>query len=973
MAEQNGKGLVKYLSPMSVWGLSFGCIVGWGAFIMPGTTFLPLAGPVGTAIGMVVGALAVLVIAINYNFMMVRCPDAGGTFTFAKEAFGSDHGFLSAWFMILAYASIIWANLTAIPLVARSLFGNALKIGYLYTIAGWDIYIGEVLTELAVLAVFGLICAFMKRTAGVLQAVLAITLFIGITASFIIVASGGGNTSAADPAFVPDGDPMMQIMGIIAFAPWAFVGFESVTNSAEEFKFPVKKAIIITILAIAAGAVSYIFLAFTAASAAPSDCGNWYEYISTLGQREGTAGMPVFYALSSAGGEAGMAVLGAALVSAILTGFIGSTIASGRLIYSMSKDGILPSWLGKLSKDGNPRSAVFFIIAVSAVIPFLGRTAIGWVVDVITVGSTIAYAYTSASAFKKAQLEGNKKIMVCGIAGAVISAFIALFLLVPDLLAGNSLSAESYLLLAFWSILGIVYFRFVFTRDKNRRFGSSTVVWIALLFLIFFTSLMWMRQSARTETEEVIVNVSEHYENELEKHGIVEDYETEKEEQKYLKDQMEHIYASLTNNSILQMALILLSLIIVFNIYSTLVRREKKLEVQKTKAEEKSRAKTVFLSNMSHDIRTPMNAIIGYTALAKREDTSLEEMKDYLDKIDGSSRHLLALINDVLEMSRIENGKIDLEEEPCSLEKVMDELRDMFTTQMREKKINFTVTCDDLGERPAVCDRNRLNRVLLNLVSNAYKFTPEGGSVTVSLKKLDSPSEDFGNFELRIKDSGIGMTPEFAERVFDAFERERNSTVSGIEGTGLGMAITKSIIDLMGGTVNVITAPNEGTEFVIGLTFLLSDRKIEPSPAGSEQNSEEASPEAPDFSSMRLLLVDDVMVNREIAAKILRHFGFTVDTAENGKEAVDMVSASQAGYYSAVLMDIQMPVMDGHEATRRIRELSDKTLADIPIIAMTANAFSEDVQKAKEAGMNAHIAKPINMDVLKDTLTEILK
>lgn len=972
MDKQNGKGLVKYLSPLSVWGLSFGCIVGWGAFIMPGTTFLPLAGPVGTAIGMAVGALVILVIAINYNYMIVRYPDAGGTFTFAKETFGCDHGFLSAWFMILAYASIIWANLSAIPLAVRSLFGGALKVGHLYTIAGWDIYIGEVIAELIILAVFGLICAFMKRTAGVLQAVFAVTLFVGITASFIITVVGGGNISATDPAFVPDGSPLMQVMGIIAFAPWAFVGFESVTNSTEEFRFPVKKARVIMILAIIAGALSYIFLGFTAASSAPSDCGNWYEYISTIGQREGTEGLPVFYALNSAGGEAGMWILGAALVSAILTGFIGSTVASGRLIYSMSKDGILPSWMGKLSKDGNPRSAIIFIIAVSVIIPFLGRTAIGWVVDVITVGSTIAYAYTSASAFKKARLEGNKKIMVCGIAGAVISAFIALFLLIPDLLAGNSLSAESYLLLAFWSILGIVYFRFVFTRDKNRRFGSSTVVWIALLFLIFFTSLMWMRQTARADTEEVVVNVSDYYEKELEKQGIVQDYEAETEEQDYIKKQMDHIYASLTNNSVLQMALILLSLIIVFNIYSTLLRREKKLEVQKTKAEEKSKAKTVFLSNMSHDIRTPMNAIIGYTALAKREDVSLEEMKDYLGKINGSSRHLLALINDVLEMSRIENGKLDLEEEPCCLHRLMDELRDMFTTQMREKNINFTVTCGDIGDRPAVCDRNRLNRVLLNLVSNAYKFTPDGGNVTVTLNRLGSRNEDFGNFELRVKDSGIGMTQEFAEKVFDAFERERSSTVSGIEGTGLGMAITKNIIDLMGGTINVITAPNEGTEFVIDLTFRLSDKKIENCPAASEKTIDTAPP-APDFSSMRLLLVDDVMVNREIAAKILRHFGFTVDTAENGKEAVDMVSASEAGFYSAVLMDIQMPVMDGHEATRQIRALADRRLADIPIIAMTANAFSEDVQKAKEAGMNAHVAKPIDMNILKETLTEILK
>ena len=969
MDRQNEKGLIKYLSPASAWALSFGFIVGWGAFVMPGTTFLPKAGPVGTAIGMAVGAIAIFIIAINYHFMMMRYPDAGSTFTYAKETFGYDHGFLSGWFMILAYAAILWANVTALSLISRNLFGDKLKFGYLYTIAGWDIYIGEVMVELAVLAIFGLICAYLKRTAGSLQTFFAITLFVGIVASLIITVSHNGDISAAEPPFVPDSPVMPQIFAIIALAPWAFVGFESATNSAEEFRFPIKKAFVITVLAIIAGALSYIFLGFTAAASQPEGCADWFEYISTLDQRSGTESMPVFFALNTAGGITGMTILGAALISAVLTGIIGSFIASSRLLYSMSKDGILPPALGKLSKDGNPRNAVLFIMIVSVIIPFLGRTAIGWVVDVITVGSTIAYGYTSAAAFRKARDEGNKKIMASGIAGIVISALIALLLLIPDLLAGNSLSAESYLLLAFWGILGIIYFRFVFSRDKNRRFGSSTVVWIALLFLIFFTSLMWMRQSTHQQTEKAIANITEYYENELDIQGIEQSSTAEAEEETYLKEQIDSVNGSLTQNSVIQIALILLSLIIVFNIYSTLLRREKKLEVQKTKAEEKSKAKTAFLSNMSHDLRTPMNAIIGYVSLAKRRGTSPEEMREYLEKIDGSSQHLLALINDVLEMSRIESGKLDLEPAPCDLRKIMDEMHDMFNTQMKEKNIEYTVVCNDIDKGTVICDRNRLNRVLLNLISNAYKFTPEGGKVSVTLSRIGDVQDGFGNFELRVKDSGIGMTPEFAERVFDAFERERSSTVSGIQGTGLGMAITKSIIDLMGGTIALETAPGKGTQFVINVRFAVCDDVTEEE---SERKNETAA-RTVDFSKMRLLEVDDVEINREIASKILRHFGFTVETAVNGKEAVDMVSSSQPGYYDAVLMDIQMPVMDGHEAARAIRSLDDERLASIPIIAMTANAFSEDVRKAKEAGMTAHVAKPIDMNVLKETLTEILK
>ncbi|MBP3854436.1 MAG: amino acid permease [Ruminiclostridium sp.] len=967
---ENKSTLVKYLSPVAAWALSFGCIVGWGAFVMPGTTFLPMAGPVGTALGMLAGSAAIIVIGINYHYMMTRCPDAGGSFTFAKDTFGSDHGFLSAWFMMLAYVSILWANISALALIGRNLFGNALKFGYLYTIADWDIYLGEVLAELAVLAVFGCICAFLKRTAGHLQTIFALLLVIGMGASLIIAFTGSESSHSFAPAFNPSENVTSQIFGIIALAPWAFVGFESVSNSAEEFRFPVKKTLIIMVLSIVIGMLCYTGLTFTAAAVYPEGCENWADYISRLDEFSGIQALPVFNSLFTAGGETGTAVLCAALLSAILTGIIGSIIAASRLIYSMSKDGILPSALGRLTKDGNPRKAILFITIISAVIPFLGRTAIGWVVDVITVGSTVAYAYTSAAAYKTARADGNKKIMASGIAGTIISVIIALLLLVPDLLSMNALSAESYLLLAFWAILGIIYFRFVFARDKERRYGSSTVVWIALLFLIFFTSLMWMRQAARSETVDVIRNISVYYDEEFARDGIEQSDETELQKKQYIEGQMSEVTEMLTTNSMIQMALIMLSLIIVFNIYSTLLKREKHMEVQKTKAEESSKAKTVFLSNMSHDIRTPMNAIIGYTTLAKREDLSLDEMKDYLGKIEGSSRHLLALINDVLEMSRIESGKMELEEEPCDLRKVMDDVRDMFMTQMTEKKITYTVTCADMHGKSAVCDRSRLNRVLLNLISNAYKFTPEGGTVTVSLARTDTDGDETGDFELRVKDSGIGMNEEFAAKVFEAFERERTSTVSGIQGTGLGMAITKSIIDLMGGTIDVVTAPGKGTEFVIRLSMKLSDKVSDNQKESGAQDTGEHKPA--DFSKITLLLVDDVEINREIAAKILRHLGFTIDAAVNGKDALDRVRNSKPGYYGAVLMDIQMPVMDGYEATRAIRELPDKELAGIPIIAMTANAFSEDVQRVKDAGMNAHVAKPIDINNLKQTLTDIL-
>ena len=403
-----------------------------------------------------------------------------------------------------------------------------------------------------------------------------------------------------------------------------------------------------------------------------------------------------------------------------------------------------------------------------------------------------------------------------------------------------------------------------------------------------------------------------------------------------------------------------------FNIYNMMMKREKEMEVQKVEAEQSSKAKSTFLSNMSHDIRTPMNAIIGYTNLIKKETGIPPKATEYLDKIEASNKHLLALINDILDMSRIESGKMELEPVASNIVKTMNEVRDLFATQMITKSIEYTVNADDVTNKWVVCDIPRFNRVLLNLISNAYKFTPEGGKVTVTLKQIDA-TEDIGSYELRVRDTGIGMAPEFAKRVFEAYSRDRS--VNAIQGTGLGMAITKSIVELMGGTIEVVSEKGKGSEFIVRIDFpLVKDIPKEK----TEQVGDSVKP-ALDFSKMKLLLVEDNMVNREIASLILTEFGFSLDTAENGKEAVDKVAASKPGEYQAILMDIQMPVMNGYDAARAIRQLDNAELANIPIIAMTANAFNEDIQAAKEAGMNSHIAKPIEIPKMIETLTEILR
>ena len=530
------------------------------------------------------------------------------------------------------------------------------------------------------------------------------------------------------------------------------------------------------------------------------------------------------------------------------------------------------------------------------------------------------------------------------------------------------------------------------------------------------------------------------------------------------------------------------------------MEQKEQLEDALLQANRASKAKSIFLSNMSHDIRTPMNAIVGFTALAMTHIGHRDQVEEYLKKIMTSGSHLLSLINDVLDMSRIESGKMHLDEQECSLPDILHGLRNIVQADIRAKQLEFYIDAVDVIHEEIYCDKLRLNQVLLNLLGNSIKYTGPGGLVTMRIRETPMAPAGYANFDFAIKDTGIGMSEEFVRRIFEPFERERNSTISKIQGTGLGMAITKNIVDMMNGSIRVKSEQGVGSEFIVSLTFRLQNAKKEVQDIPELKNcralvvdddfntcdsvsymlqqigmraewtmsgkeavlrTHQASMRGdgysvyiidlllPDLNGIeitrrirkemgedvpiivltaydwadiedealeagvtafcskplfmselrsclhsaihteekeaadaardsfrhhrgRILLAEDNELNQEIATAILGEAGFTIDVAENGQLAVDMLQKSEPGFYQLVLMDVQMPVMNGYEAATRIRQMEDKAISSIPILAMTANAFEEDKKEALKCGMNGHIAKPIDVNSLLETLDRML-
>lgn len=914
-------GLAKHLSRLDVWGIAFGCIVGWGAFVMPGTTFIPLAGPLGTVVGLAVGTALMMIIGCNYSFLMARRPQPGGVFTFTKEAFGRNHAFLCSWFLSLSYFSIVFLNATALFYLSRTVFGNFFQFGFHYQIAGFDVYGGEILLSVTALAVFGLIFIFMERTFQRLQTIFAVVLLLGvlvITAAslphvdFANVFSGFGGGSEM---------PALAVSTIVLLAPWAFAGFDASAFETPHFRFSPKKSLSVLLISIFCGGLVYIALSVVTVSALPQGFSDWGEYLSNLGALSGIESVPSFFAAKSSLGTFGVIAVSVSALAAIFTGIIGSYRASARMLTTMAKERIVPDMF-----RSTPAS-VAFVMLVSIAVTFLGRNALNWFVELISLGSVIGFGYTSAAAWKLAIAENRRGVRITGCIGMIVSVAFAVVHMISQLGTVETMETQSFLLWALWSLLGFFFYFRTVRKSEQFNFKGVVTTSTALFCVLVYSTVMWFIRCVADDAGK------------------------------------DNLLTIVITDGIIMLIVIAVGMAVMLYTQDTLRKHHNRLEREKIHAEESSKAKSLFLFNISHDIRTPMNAILGYTYLAQQEPNLPDNIRDYFEKIDASGKHLLSLINDILEMNLIENGRLELHSDEADIREATSTAWDMFRAQMREKKINYTLDTDGVTHPRAVFDRDRFLRVILNLLSNAYKFTPEGGAVSVTLSENPSQNEGESVYVLRVKDTGIGMTKDFTETIYEAFAREQTATVSRTQGTGLGMAITKSIVDAMHGRIELITAQGKGSEFIISLPYRVSDRKTE----------QQTAAETVRLEGKRVLLVDDMDINRKIATRLLQKIGCEADAACDGKQALDLLTQSADDRYHAILMDIQMPVMDGYQTTAAIRALDNPALRDIPIIAVTANATSEDTQRVLDAGMNAHIAKPIDPSALAETLQKYMR
>jgi len=965
----------KNLSPFAVWGLSFGYAVGWGAFVISSAEFLPTAGPLGTLIGIVVGALAMAVIGWNYHRMVSSDPGPGGAYSYTQKAIGADCGFLTAWSLSLAYMAILWANATALILLVRHMFGNVLQFGWHDNLAGFDIYLGEVLLSVVVMIIAGCACLWGRRLAGRIQAALALFMLSGVAVCFYFaVFRHEGGLQAMAPAFAQNGArPLTQVLGILAMIPWAFVGFEAVSNSSAEFDFNRKKLWHILVAAIAASVAMYAMLALLPVLAHPDGFATWADYLKGSRGLDGLDSMPTFAAARIVLGNGGVVLLGCTMFAAIFTGIVGATVAMSRLLYALAADNLSPKlkWLGTLDRNGTPRNAILLVVGVSLVIPFFGRTVIGWPIEVSSLGAAVAYCCTSMAAFRFASKIGDKVTKITGIVGSAMSVVFCLLLLVPNYISGNALSAEAYLVLAIWCIVGFAIYWHVFRNDERQRFGHTHIVWTGIVALIFFSSLMWVRLATQKATEQTVDSIVEFSADHCATMHGTTNHKFLHHEQEFIVGKMSSLNSSRLFHDIVQMGLLTFALVIMFSLYAIHRRRLEVLKIAKAMADERDRAKSLFFSTVSHDIRTPLNSIICFSEMLQQGFDTKTEHDLAVNSIQQSSTMLLQLVNDLLDLTKLEAGRMDIHVEPTDVARLLRQIAASFGTTHQKPGLEFLCRSNDTP--PLMLDPHRLQQIAFNFMGNAIKFTKKGFiEIRVSFQPDESGTS--GVFRMEVQDTGCGISEADMKKLASPFVQVGHVSTQRA-GTGLGLHICRLLARAMGGDLEISSVLGKGSTFSIvvpGVKKAESEESKVKNEKLRVKSGESGNANPPQLSTLnsklsthRILIADDTKMNQIVLRTMFGRLGVTdITYADNGREALEILTAPDAPTFDFVLTDAWMPEMTGMELVAEIR--ANPALADMPVYLFTAEVEMQDTYA--ENGFNDILLKPANLEALKKLL-----
>ncbi|MBQ5544774.1 MAG: amino acid permease [Clostridia bacterium] len=512
MPKRNKMRLQPFVTPTGAWALSLGTSVGWGSLVVTTNSYLMQAGPLGSCLGLLIGGFLMWVIARNYHYMMNRFPETGGSYTFVRHALGYDPGFVVAWFVLITYLAILWANATSLPLFARYFMGGVFEFGHMYSLFGYQVYFGEALLSIGAIVLIAFLSARHRHTTSLLMTGLVCTFTLGITICF--VASLFHRHTSLEPQMIPDKDGLAQILKIAVISPWAFIGFENISHAAEEFRFEQKKSFEVLTVSLIFTTLIYFFVMFLSISTYPPEYDSWLSYIRDLSNLSGIKALPPFYAAYSHMGKTGVWILMISLLALVITSLIGNIYALSRLLYALAQDNLVWNKFAEVNDKGLPGNAIWFVVAVSAVVPFLGRTAIGWIVDVTTLGATMIYAFVSIATAKMAMTRDDALEKKTGIFGAVsMFAFMIYVLGLNVFTTENPIDKAALFLFAVWAMLGILYFRYLLSKGKNHNLGQSPTVWIALITHLLLISLVWISQMTMDEIRASMNNIQEHYVN----------------------------------------------------------------------------------------------------------------------------------------------------------------------------------------------------------------------------------------------------------------------------------------------------------------------------------------------------------------------------------------------------------------------------------------------------------------------------